>query len=740
MTPTELIEQKLRDGMTEGNMHACLRDVGRLAGGYAASNAISAVDLFQLENIAAGLSMNSKEGARKWGEAVVYGRKQPIAWEEPDSYQSRNDRALDWGDTIGDPEKLKVVDPNWIQDAEVTEPSDQWDAPGQLIGYLSALFQADDHVAYTTECFQKDDKFLPTKGCWDRTAGQLIDQLQKSKGDIGSVIGDVNPDVGGWIRFNPFDGAGVKDSNVTEYRYALVESDSQEIPRQIAILNELELPIAAMVHSGKKSVHAIVRIEADTFDEYRERVDFLYEVCKKNGLEIDRQNRNPSRLSRMPGVVRNGHKQFLIGTNIGKPSWKEWEDWIQDLHDDLPEIEPLETTFAKLPPKADELIAGVLRKGHKMRVAGPSKAGKSFLLNQLVIAIAEGREWLGWQCAQGRVLYVNLELDRASCLHRFADIYKAKGWQPENLHNIDIWNLRGKSAPMDKLAPKLIRRAAQKGYVAVVIDPIYKVITGDENSADAMAHFCNQFDKICNELGAAVIDCHHHSKGAQGGKKSADRASGSGVFARDPDALLDIIELDASDAKPVLENRLVCDALTARMHELTGSNWLDEISMDNALVAEKFLPAARELLTEDQGRELTDLAARTREGMQHFTAWRVEGTLREFASFKPVSAWFQYPIHMVEDGMLTDAVPAGDEEPWQRKKRQKDKSASERKVDRKESFFNAMTACSIDAEPTVTTLMEYMGVSKRTVMSRLKEFGYRSESGQVVKNEGEEEA
>ena len=68
----------------------------------------------------------------------------------------------------------------------------------------------------------------------------------------------------------------------------------------------------------------------------------------------------------------------------------------------------------------------------------------------------------------------------------------------------------------------------------------YKVITGDENSADQMAAFCNQFDKVADGLGCAVIYCHHHSKGAQGGKRSMDRASGSGVFARDPDALLDL--------------------------------------------------------------------------------------------------------------------------------------------------------------------------------------------------------
>ena len=154
---------------------------------------------------------------------------------------------------------------------------------------------------------------------------------------------------------------------------------------------------------------------------------------------------------------------------------------------------------------------------------------------------------------------MNLELDRASCLHRFKDVYESLGYVSDNLQNIDIWNLRGKSVPMDKLAPKLIRRAAKKNYVAIIIDPIYKVITGDENSADQMANFCNQFDKVCTELGCAVIYCHHHSKGNQGGKKSMDRASGSGVFARDPDALLDLIELEPTEAlMKQEENKAVC--------------------------------------------------------------------------------------------------------------------------------------------------------------------------------------
>ena len=357
---------------------------------------------------------------------------------------------------------------------------------------------------------------MPTQGAYKKTAGQLISELRKCNGDLGSVMGDYDPEVGAWIRFNPLDGKGCKNSNVVEYRFALVECDNMDLAKQNALIRELELPVACLVYSGGKSIHAIVKVDAADYKEYRKRVDYLYKICKKNGLSIDEQNKNPSRLSRMPGIWRGNNKQFLIDTNIGKESWNEWQEWIESVNDDLPEPEALESVWDNMPELSPPLIDHVLRQGHKMLIAGPSKAGKSFLQIEMCIAIAEGRKWLTWQCAQGRVMYVNLELDRPSCLHRFKDVYNAMGIPAKNLQNIDIWNLRGNSIPMDKLAPKLIRRAAKKDYIAIVIDPIYKVITGDENSADQMANFCNQFDKVCNELGCAVIYCHPSQQGQPG--------------------------------------------------------------------------------------------------------------------------------------------------------------------------------------------------------------------------------
>ena len=679
---------------------------------------------------------HSGECAKKW--ATFQGSSAPVTagtiiqMAKENGYHYENVSAeLDWDSEIGSKDELVVVDRNWLERSEIHIP-EQWNPTEQIITYLETLFEPDENVGYVTESWEHDGKFLPSKGCYDRTAGQLIKELYQCKGDIGSVLGDYNSEVGVWIRFNPLDGKGVKNENVTEFRYALVESDTMDISAQKAIITELELPVAALVYSGKKSLHAIVKIDASTYEEYKKRVDYLYNVCNKNGLKLDIQNRNPSRLSRMPGVMRNDKKQYLLDTNIGKENWNEWREWIESVNDDLPDPESMADVWDNLPELAPPLIDGVLRQGHKMLIAGPSKAGKSYALIELCCAIAEGEKWLEWNCTQGKVMYVNLELDRASCLHRFKDVYTALGIAPDNLSNIDIWNLRGRSVPMDKLAPKLIRRASKKNYIAIIIDPIYKVITGDENSADQMAHFCNQFDKVCTELGCAVIYCHHHSKGAQGGKRSMDRASGSGVFARDPDALIDLVELELNDDILKQEkNKAVCKVCEGWLYKYDK---LYHASQDDLCSETQMLALCREYLENDAYECVIEDVGKARKTVESRSAWRIEGTLREFPKFAPVNLWFKYPVHNIDNiGVLKD-IAVDDGMPMWKKNFSKKKTDAERKNKRKNSLETAFEACGIDDKVTVKAMAEYMGVTEKTVRNRLKEHGgFWIDEGQVGK-------
>ena len=398
-------------------------------------------------------------------------------------------------------------------------------------------------------------------------------------------------------------------------------------------------------------------------------MDFLYDFLEKNGLTVDKQNRNPSRLSRMPGITRNGNRQYLAATNIGRKSWNDWMDYVEGVTDELPDMVPL-SAYRDDPPELPEvLIEGILRRGHKMLISGSSKAGKSFLLMELCVAIAEGRKWLNFQCQQGRVLYVNLEIDPASAVTRFFKIYEALGVPTDNMDNILLWNLRGHAVPLDQLVPKMVRRVRDQKLQAIIIDPIYKVITGDENNASEMGAFCNQFDKICTETGCSVIYCHHHSKGSQGMKRAMDRASGSGVFARDPDAQLDMIELELTD----------------------------------------------------------DIKNNVRDG--NATAWRLESSLREFPNITPINFWFEYPIHRVDVGGILGGMPAQGTPKAGKLNNPKSKSSDEAA----DEFRTAYDALNMDGKVTVADLADYLGISDKTVYSRLKKMDgeYLLEKGAI---------
>lgn len=98
---------------------------------------------------------------------------------------------------------------------------------------------------------------------------------------------------------------------------------------------------------------------------------------------------------------------------------------------------------------------------------------------------------------------------------------------------------------------------------------------------------------------------HHHSKGAQGLKSAIDRGSGSGVFGRAPDAVLNMTEL---------------------------------------------VPEAGTLEMARQSYKLAE--------NRHLTGWRMSFTLREFPPKPPLDLWFTFPLHTVDHTeLLADCKP-----------------------------------------------------------------------------------
>lgn len=141
-----------------------------------------------------------------------------------------------------------------------------------------------------------------------------------------------------------------------------------------------------------------------------------------------------------------------------------------------------------------------------------------------------------------------------------------------------------------------------------------------------------------------------------------DRASGSGVFARDADALLDVIPLVVRNEAP--------DAMPSKT-----------------------------------------------------TAWRMSGILREFPQLEPINMWFDYPIHRPDEtGLLRMACEEGDLSDIRAKGREEGRRArTELKEERISQIRTAFSALDTgNGVVPLKDLAEYLGVSESTTKRDLK--------------------
>jgi hypothetical protein len=158
---------------------------------------------------------------------------------------------------------------------------------------IDQLFEPGELVNIVTNSIVENGKARPGDG------GLTLERNEWEKRLLNSATWQAG---GAWLRMNPMDGRGVADVNVTAFRFALIECDAIPFELQMPLLAKLPLPIAAILTSGGRSLHAWIRIDAANADEFRHDVSRMLALLAKFG--VDTKNKNPARMSRLPGVVR----------------------------------------------------------------------------------------------------------------------------------------------------------------------------------------------------------------------------------------------------------------------------------------------------------------------------------------------------------------------------------------------------------------------------------------------------
>lgn len=197
-------------------------------------------------------------------------------------------------------------------------PIPEWEDGARVL--FEHLYTATDHLNLVCQFTQPDgkpDKASPKGGGKTQSRDEWI-AFFKEKGTPAS-------NAGCWVRPNPVKAAGgtgasgsIQDCDVASCRFLLVESDCIPLADQLAMLSKLRLPIAAIISSGGASYHAWIDIKAEDHPAFSLAAERLFGILSKFG--IDRANKNPSRLARLPGAARiiggsSGGQQRLVYLN-----------------------------------------------------------------------------------------------------------------------------------------------------------------------------------------------------------------------------------------------------------------------------------------------------------------------------------------------------------------------------------------------------------------------------------------
>lgn len=170
-------------------------------------------------------------------------------------------------------------------------------------------------------------------------------------------------------------------------------------------------------------------------------------------------------------------------------------------------------TLDELVEDAEEiswLVDGLLSDGGFSLIVGPPKGGKSTLVRQAALAVAQGQPFLGRNVTQGGVLYLTFEEQDGLLKSQF----NAAGRQPGDDIRIHVGNVfENKEVIYDDLEAAI----NEYGPSLVVLDTIFDAFQLESiNDYGEVKETLARLRTIARETGCHIIGVHHTNKAGEG--------------------------------------------------------------------------------------------------------------------------------------------------------------------------------------------------------------------------------
>lgn len=383
--------------------------------------------------------------------------------------------------------------------------------------FLRSVFEPGEFVSISPA----DEEFQPGRGTtFERDA--LLEMIEKRKerkhgGDVRDFFSTKR---GVYVRINPVTDKGCADRDVTAMRHVLAEIDNPEIPReeQLRTFVDSDLPISAIIDSAGKGLHAWVRVDATTRDEYNDRAQIVYETLKDSG--IDPTVGNPSRYSRCPTASRGEGIQQLVRLGIGAEDWQTWHA----KNDPLIECNlstgkgPLDLSEMEIDESQTLLGERFLCRGGGMMWTGSTGIGKSSSATQQDILWAIGQPAFGiLPNGELKTATLQIENDQGDLTEMMRGVFLGLQLSEDQKRRV---NRNVRIFTVDVFGEDILRLARRlamgyRGWKPDIIrlDP-FQALSGLDVAGDVpgVLAFTFELTRIAKEYGVAFILNHHTPK------------------------------------------------------------------------------------------------------------------------------------------------------------------------------------------------------------------------------------
>jgi hypothetical protein len=191
--------------------------------------------------------------------------------------------------------------------------------------------------------------------------------------------------------------------------------------------------------------------------------------------------------------------------------------------------------------QADEsdqpLMDGVFDQGDRVAIVAQSKARKSFFALQIATCAAAGKDFLGFKLEPQRVLLVNGEVKPTNYKRRLRKLTEKLEILSDQLGSLEFLNTRAMDAE-DVTLSSILSLCRHREITMCILDPFYMYI-GNEIDQEQVKSAVAEMKRF-SQHGITLVSVFHATKGLIGDRQTIDRISGSGIFARDADALLSL--------------------------------------------------------------------------------------------------------------------------------------------------------------------------------------------------------